>query len=72
VVVDVAGRRSRPLIDALNDRLDDLERQLQEGRRLQERVAALHDLVTELLLPSEQQDAEMLTKALRDYRRDSL
>jgi hypothetical protein len=72
VVVDVAGRRSRPLIDALSERLDDLERQLQEGRRLQERVAALHDLVTELLLPAEQQDTELLTKALRDYRRDSL
>jgi hypothetical protein len=72
VVVDVAGRRSRPLIDALNGRLDDLERELQEGRRLQERVAALHDLVTELLLPTVQQDTELLTKALRDYRRDSL
>jgi hypothetical protein len=72
VVVDVSGRRSRPLIDALTDRLDVLEKQLQESRRLHERVAALHDLVTELLLPSEQQDTELLTKALRDYRRDSL
>ncbi|HEX6148595.1 DUF6752 domain-containing protein [Nocardioides sp.] len=72
VVVDVAGRRSRPLIDALSERLDVLEKQLQEGRRLQERVAALHDLVTELLVPADHQDTELLTQALRAYRRDSL
>ena len=56
----------------VSDRLDVAEKELQEGRRLQERVGALSDLVNELLLPLDQQDVERLTQALRDYRRDSL
>lgn len=72
VVVDVAGRRSRALLDDLTDRLDVAEKELQEGRRLQERVAALTDLVNELLLPADRQDAELLAQALRDYREESL
>ncbi len=72
VVLDVAGRRSRALLDGLGERLDVAEKELQEGRRLQERVAALSDLVDELLLPAAQQDSELLAEALRHYRRDSL
>jgi len=72
VVVDLTGRRSRPILDGLSERLDAAEKELQEGRRLQERVAALHDLVNELLLPADRQDSELLAQALRDYRRDSL
>jgi len=72
VVLDVAGRRSRALLDGLAERLDVAEKDLQEGRRLQERVAALGDLVEELLLPAAQQDSELLADALRHYRRDSL
>lgn len=72
VVVDVGGRRSRAVLDGLVERMAVAEKELQDGRRLQERVAALTDLVNELLLPVERQDAEVLTRALRDYRRDSL
>lgn len=72
VVLDVAGRRSRAMLDGLGKRLDVAEKELQEGRRLQERVAALSDLVDELLLPAAQQNSELLADALRHYRRDSL
>jgi len=72
VVLDVAGRRSRTLLDSLSQRLDVAEKDLQEGRRLQERVAALTDLVNELLLPAEKQDTELLARSLREYRGDSL
>ncbi|MGZ8744008.1 MAG: DUF6752 domain-containing protein [Nocardioides sp.] len=72
VVLDVAGRRSRALLDSLSERLDVAEKDLQEGRRLQERVAALTDLVNELLLPAEKQDTELLARSLREYRGDSL
>lgn len=72
VVVDVGGRRSRAVLDDLTARLDVAEKELQEGRRLQERVAALTDLVNELLLPADRQDADLLTEALREYRKESL
>lgn len=72
VVLDVAGRRSRELLDSLSERLDVAEKDLQEGRRLQERVGALTDLVNELLLPAEKQDTELLARSLREYREDSL
>ncbi len=65
--------------DAVHDRLDDFQDQLeaihadiQEGRRLHERVAALSDLVSELLLPPRQQDRKAMRKALQTYRRTSL
>lgn len=72
VVLDVAGRKSREMLDSLSERLDVAEKDLQEGRRLHERVGALTDLVNELLLPAEQQDSELLAQALREYRGDSL
>ncbi len=72
VVLDVAGRRSRAMLDSLSERLDVAEKDLQEGRRLQERVAALTDVVNELLLPAARQDEELLAQALRDFRKDSL
>lgn len=72
VVLDVAGRKSREMLDSLSERLDAAEKDLQEGRRLQERVGALADLVNELLLPAGKQDTELLARALREYRSDSL
>ena len=72
LVVDLGRQRSRAVLDDVSDRLDVAEKELQEGRRLQERVGALSDLVNELLLPDDQQDVDRLTQALRDYRRDSL
>lgn len=72
VVLDVAGKRTRAMLDSLSERLDVAEKDLQEGRRLQERVAALTDLVQELLLPAQAQDSELLAQSLRDYRGESL
>jgi hypothetical protein len=72
VVLDVAGRKSREMLDSLSERLDVAEKDLQEGRRLQERVAALTDLVNELLLPAGKQDTELLARSLKDYRGESL
>ena len=60
------------MLDSLSERLEVAEKDLQEGRRLQERVAALSDLVNELLLPEDRQDVELLAEALRHYRRESL
>jgi hypothetical protein len=72
LVVDAGGRRARTVLDDLDARVGAAERELQDGRRLQERVAALTDLVNELLVPAEQQDGELLRAALRAYRGDSL
>jgi len=72
VVLDLAGRKSREMLDSLSERLDVAEKDLQEGRRLQERVGALTDLVNELLLPAAKQDTELLARSLREYRGDSL
>ncbi|QZY30044.1 DUF6752 domain-containing protein [Nocardioides coralli] len=72
VVVDVRGRRARAVLDDLTARLGAAEKELQDGRRLHERVAALTDLVNELLVPTAQQDGERLRQALRTYRSESL
>lgn len=72
VVVDVGGRRTRAVIEELEERLGAAERELQDGRRLQERVAALTDLVNELLVPAAQRDGELTSRALRIYRDESL
>ncbi len=52
--------------------MEELEREVQASRRLHLRVAALQDVVTELLLDPEQQDVGITEKALRDYRRGAL
>lgn len=63
---------SRTQPEELADRLDSIERDVQEARRLQERVASLTDLVTELLLPAADQDEDAIDQALRGYRDRSL
>jgi hypothetical protein len=63
-----ANRRVRQL----SRRVEELEREVQASRRLHLRVAALQDVVTELLLDPEQQDVGITEKALRDYRRGAL
>ncbi|MGZ4438069.1 MAG: DUF6752 domain-containing protein [Nocardioidaceae bacterium] len=56
----------------LQERLDELEDELRESRKLQLRVADLTDVVTELLLPAAQQDPEVSRAALERYRSESL
>jgi len=63
-----ANRRVRQLAQ----RVAELEREVQSSRRLHLRVAALQDVVTELLLDPEHQDRGVTEKALRAYRRGAL
>jgi hypothetical protein len=56
----------------LSKRVADLEREVQQTRRLQLRVATLDDVVRELLLDPELRDTRVTWEALRDYRQDSL
>ncbi|HEX3932370.1 MAG TPA: DUF6752 domain-containing protein [Nocardioides sp.] len=53
-------------------RVEELEREVQQARRLHLRVATLDDVVRELLLDPEVQDSGVTWAALRDYRRESL
>ena len=63
-----ANRRVRQL----TRRVEELEREVQASRRLHLRVAALQDVVTELLLDPAQQDDGVTETALRAYRRGAL
>jgi hypothetical protein len=63
-----ANRRIRQLAQ----RVEELEREVQSSRRLHLRVAALQDVVTELLLDPAHQDPAVTDKALRAYRREAL
>ena len=71
-LLDLRGRKATALFDELDGRLDAIEHDIQESRRLHERVASLSDLVSELLLPAYDQDVPTLQQALRDYRDTSL
>ncbi|GAB4011604.1 DUF6752 domain-containing protein [Nocardioides ultimimeridianus] len=57
--------------EQLHDRLQALETEVVKDRELHQRVAALSDVVTELLLPVDLRDGEVTAKALRRYRRGS-
>lgn len=64
------GRIGRPLRrggGALEQRLAEVESELQEGRRLNMRLAELTDIVQELLLPMAQQDQDLLAERLKRY-----
>lgn len=56
----------------LEKRIAELEKQVQEARALHLRVASLQDLVAQLLLPAAQQDREVTSAMLRDYRQRSM
>jgi hypothetical protein len=58
--------------DRARARLAELETEVAAGRRLHLRVAALQDVVTELLLPAEARDGKVTAQALRDYREATL
>jgi hypothetical protein len=72
----VAQRLARPWVrqrdQVLADRLSALETRVQENRALHQRVAALQDVVTQLLLPSELRDGAVTRAAIEQYREESL
>lgn len=73
---NLAARATGPYnnrqVRRLNERVVELEREVQEARRLHLRVAALQDVVTELLLEPDVRDEGVTVEALRHYRKESL
>ncbi|KQT91593.1 hypothetical protein ASG49_11340 [Marmoricola sp. Leaf446] len=70
-----AGLASRPLLDRnarLHARIDELEARLDDRRRLQQRLAALTDLVAELLLPTDAAGEAEIARLLETYRRTTV
>jgi hypothetical protein len=61
----VAGDR----LDQLQQRLDELEAEVQECRQLNIRLAEVTDLVEQLLLPMAARDQEQIATALEKYTR---
>lgn len=72
LVKDASSVALRRESERLQRRVDELEAELQEHRRLQLRVAELTDLVSELVLPAAARDRDVTAKALRRYRKASL
>lgn len=70
------ARLSTPVRDRrvahLEQRIAELEAQVEASRALHLRVATLSDVVAELLLPAAQQDEDLTMQALRTYRDRSL
>jgi hypothetical protein len=60
----VSGRER---LDDLRRRVVELEKEIQETRRLNRRLAELMDVVQELLLPVAQRDEELLRERLERY-----
>lgn len=54
-------------IAALRRRVDLLEKEVQEARQLNKRLAEITDVVAEVLLPAEQRDEERLRAILARY-----
>ncbi len=61
----VAGGR----LDELQQRLDQLEAEVQECRQLNIRLAEVTDLVEQLLLPMAARDEEQIAAAVEKYTR---
>jgi uncharacterized coiled-coil protein SlyX len=55
-------------VDELEERLATLEAELAERRHLDQRVAELTDVVTELLIPLHQRDDQRVDEILARYR----
>ena len=72
LAVRAVGPYNNARVRQLSRRVDELEREVQQARRLHLRVATLQDLVTELLLDPESQDEGVTARALRKYRQESL
>jgi len=56
--------KGQPDLDAMLKRISDLEREVQECRRVNRRLADLVDVVAELLVPALDRDDARVAKAL--------
>jgi hypothetical protein len=54
----------------LEMRIERLEEEVQEARRLNRRVAEIADVVQELLIPAAERDDERVKALLEDYRKE--
>ncbi|MEZ0579219.1 DUF6752 domain-containing protein [Nocardioides sp. MH1] len=63
----VAPGSTRQEVDALRDRVAELEAEVQEARRLNRRVAELLDIVEELLVPLTLRDEEKVKAFLEAH-----
>jgi flagellar biosynthesis/type III secretory pathway chaperone len=64
----VAGMRAEG-VDALRERVEALEDEVQECRQLNLRLAELTDIVQELLLPVAQRDEKRVAEVVERYSR---
>jgi prefoldin subunit 5 len=62
-----SGPASRREVAALRRRVAELEKEMQEARRLNRRLAELTDVVQELLVPIAQRDEEKVRRYLDRY-----
>jgi len=58
---------ARQQVARLRRRVNELEKEVQENRRLNRRIAELTDVVQELLLPADQRDDDGLRRRLDAY-----
>ncbi|MGH3440019.1 MAG: DUF6752 domain-containing protein [Sciscionella sp.] len=58
-------------VSRLRERVAQLEREAEEARRLNQRVAELADVVAEVLVPAADRDDDKLRKALNTYSETS-
>lgn len=59
--------RLRAQVRKLTQRVNELESEMQEARRLNKRIAELTDVVAEVLLPVDQRNDESIRKGLAGY-----
>ena len=69
VVRAVRSRTLRAKVQALTERVEELEAEVRECRQHQHRVAELTDVVQELLLPVAQRDQDRVDELLARYSR---
>jgi hypothetical protein len=62
-----SGFASKREVAALRRRVAELEKEMQEARRLNRRLAELTDVVQELLVPIAQRDEEKVRRYLDRY-----
>jgi hypothetical protein len=58
---------SEAKVDDLRRRVSELEKEMQEARRLNRRLAEVTDVVQELLIPLSQRDQERIDTVLKKY-----
>jgi hypothetical protein len=58
-------------LNRVHARVAELEREVQESRRLQQRVAELTDVIAEILVPAANRDEDKLKAALKEYEHAS-